>query len=101
LWREYFDIANSHLPIPGQRIEVEASFGSIPMYFFRTTEATEEDPKPVIILGGGFDNNMEELLHAFGFDALERGFNEIVYDGPGQPSFLRDERVPRKGWLYD
>jgi hypothetical protein len=30
----------------------------------------------------------EELLHAVGFTALERGHNVLTYDGPGQRSGL-------------
>jgi hypothetical protein len=97
-WRKYFDIANEHLPIPGVYIKVEASFGEIPFYLFRTAQASREATKPLLILGGGFDSNMEELMHAFGFDALERGYNVLIYDGPGQPSFLRDQHV---GFIYD
>lgn len=101
-WRECFKIANANLPIPGQFIEVPAPFGQIPMYIFRTPDASATRPRPLIILGGGFDNNMEELLHVFGFDVLERGYNVLIYDGPGQPSFLhRTQGQPRQGFIHD
>jgi pimeloyl-ACP methyl ester carboxylesterase len=97
-WRKCFDIANAHLPVPGVFIKVAASFGDVPFYLFRTESASPETAKPLLILGGGFDNNMEELLHFFGFDALERGYNVLIYDGPGQPSFLRDQHI---GFIHD
>lgn len=43
------------------------------MYIYRTPEASATNRKPLIILGGGFDSNMEESMHTFGFEALERG----------------------------
>ncbi|QIW98291.1 hypothetical protein AMS68_003809 [Peltaster fructicola] len=97
-WRKYFEIANAHLEIPGIFFKVSASFGEIPGYLFRTPKASASNPRPTIILNGGYDSNMEECLHDFGFDLLERGYNCIIFDGPGQPAFLRDQHV---GFIYD
>jgi pimeloyl-ACP methyl ester carboxylesterase len=97
-WKKYFEIANAYLPTPGVYIKVAASFGEVPFYLFRTEHASHATPKPLLILGGGFDSNMEELMHFFGFDALERGYNVLIYDGPGHPSFLRDQHV---GFIND
>ena len=97
-WRKYFDIANAYLPIPGVYTKVAASFGEVPFYFFQTESASREAAKPLLIIVGGFDSNMEELLHALGFDALERDYNVLIYDGSGQPSFLRDQHV---GFIHD
>jgi pimeloyl-ACP methyl ester carboxylesterase len=92
-WRNYFDTANAQLSIPGIPIQIRVSFGHVPCYLFRTESASPKAPKPLLILGGGFDSNMEELLHDFGFDALERGYNVLIYEGPGQPNFLHDQHM--------
>lgn len=97
-WRKYFDIANSYLEIPGIQISVKTSFGSIPCILYRTPKASSSNSRPTVICTGGFDNNMEELLHDFGFDLLERGYNVLIYDGPGQPSFIREQHV---GFMFD
>jgi pimeloyl-ACP methyl ester carboxylesterase len=97
-WRKYFEIANAYLPIPGVYTKAAASFGEVPFYLFRTEQASSAAPKPLLIIGGGFDSNMEENMHFFGFDALERGYNVLIYDGPGHPSFLRDQHV---GFIHD
>jgi hypothetical protein len=41
---------------------------------------------------------MEELLHFFGFNALERGYNILIYNGSGHPSFLRSQYI---GFIYN
>jgi pimeloyl-ACP methyl ester carboxylesterase len=98
LWRKYYDIANAHMKIPGEHVKLQSEIGEIPIMIYRAEEASAKTPKPTVILGGGFDSNMEELMHAFGFDALERGYNVVIYDGPGQPSFLHEQKV---GFIYN
>jgi hypothetical protein len=92
-WRKYFDIANAHLTIPGVYAKVAASFRDVPFYLFLTESASRKPATPLLIINVWFDNNMEELLHFFGFDALERGYNVLIYDGPGHPSFLRGQYI--------
>jgi dienelactone hydrolase len=41
----------------------------------------------------GFDGSQEEMLHAVGFSALERGFNVLTFEGPGQPTVLREQGI--------
>jgi dienelactone hydrolase len=33
------------------------------------------------------------MLHVFGFRALERGFNVITFEGPRQPSVVRNQQL--------
>lgn len=47
---------------------------------------------PTILMPGGYDSFAEECF-AFGRASLERGYNLLVWDGPGQGQFLRRERV--------
>ncbi|KAL0765658.1 hypothetical protein CaCOL14_011882 [Colletotrichum acutatum] len=35
-------------------------------------------------LGNGYDGSMEEMYHQYGAGILERGWNVLCYDGPGQ-----------------
>lgn len=98
-YRKYFDIANSYLPIPGQRVDIDSGYGfTIPALFYRAADASAENPRPTLIVGGGFDSNMEETLHVFGFPALERGINVILYEGPGQPILLHEQK---KGFIAE
>ncbi|PHH75446.1 hypothetical protein CDD82_4445 [Ophiocordyceps australis] len=52
-----------------------------------------ENPKPTIIVNGGFDSTREEAGYAVAAAALELGFNVIAFDGPGQGEALREQRL--------
>lgn len=88
LWRTYFDKANACLEVPGIHAKVHSRTGGfdMPLIIYRARQTAADSPRPTLILGGGFDSNMEELLHAIGFPALERGDNVVLYEGPGQPT---------------
>ncbi|KAI4862548.1 alpha/beta-hydrolase [Hypoxylon rubiginosum] len=99
LWTEYFDKANALLPIPGRRATVPTKHGfEVPLLIYRAAEASASSPRPTLILGGGFDSNMEELYHVYGCAALERGYNVVMYDGPGQHTLVREQNV---GFIAD
>lgn len=53
----------------------------------------DQRPRPSIIVNGGFDGTKEESYLAFGVAALERGFNFIAFDGPGQGSIIREKGI--------
>ena len=99
LWRKYFDKANALLPVPGQHVTLRTGHGfDVPVMIYRASQASASKPRPTLILGGGFDSNMEELLHVFGFPALERGYNVVLYEGPGQPTLVHKQHV---GFIHD
>lgn len=99
LWREYFDKANALLAIPGRHVSLDTGHGfEVPIIIYRASQASASNPRPTLIIGGGFDSNMEELVHVFGFPALERGYNVIVYEGPGHPTLVHQQHV---GFIYD
>lgn len=85
---EAFDKAIALLPVPGERMLLKGEGFDVPAIFYG---ATGEGQKPTIIIGSGFDGAQEEVMHASGFAALERGWNVITYEGPGQPSVVRDQ----------
>jgi pimeloyl-ACP methyl ester carboxylesterase len=39
----------------------------------------------------GYDGSQEEMLHVSGLAAGARGFNVVTFEGPGQPSVIRDQ----------
>lgn len=52
-----------------------------------------------MILVTGYDGTAEELYFANGAAALERGYNVLAFDGPGQGTMLIDRGVPlRPDW---
>ena len=46
----------------------------------------------------GFDGSQEEMLHISGFAALERGFSVLTFEGPGQPTVVRQQGL---GFRHD
>ncbi|KAK4499176.1 hypothetical protein PRZ48_009689 [Zasmidium cellare] len=100
LWDKYYRKANDCLPIPGVYIDVPTKNGyDLPCIFYRAPQASSSNPRPTLLLGGGFDSNKEELMHVCGFAGLDRGYNVVLYEGPGQPSFLHNGK--RIGWRHD
>ena len=88
LWRKYFDKANALLPIPGKHATIPADGFEMPAIIFKAAEASASNPRPTLIIGGGFESNMEETYHAFGVAALERGYNILIYEGPGHRALV-------------
>lgn len=65
-----------------ERFEVSSDFGPIPGYFFAPDES--RDPRPTLIISSGSDGQNVESMQ-FGVTAgLERGFNIVLFEGPGQ-----------------
>ncbi|KAJ5909036.1 hypothetical protein N7495_001718 [Penicillium taxi] len=84
LWAQQtlaFDKTIALLPIPGERIVLQADGFNVHAIFFRAKNDCA-GPRSTLILGNGFDGAQEEMLHVAGFAALERGHNVIVYKGP-------------------
>jgi len=79
-----FDHAISLLDVPGQRIPIDGGTFQIPAILYCPSE--EVRPRPTLLVFNGFDGSQEEMLHQVGFAALERGFNVLTFDGPGQPT---------------
>ncbi|MCJ1374229.1 hypothetical protein MMC20_005461 [Loxospora ochrophaea] len=86
-----FDIAISLLPIPGQRVTLQAEGFEVPAIFYGV--ADQATRKPTLIIGTGYDGGQEELYHQMGKAANERGWNAITYEGPGQASVVREQHL--------
>lgn len=95
LWDKHlaaFDHALALMPIPGKRINIPSRDGEfvVPAIFFATSLPGR---RPTLIIGNGFDGSQEEMYHVIGKAILERGFNVITYEGPGQPSVRRKQNI--------
>ena len=79
-----------------QPIEIPYEGTILRGYFYR---APGDGPKPTLVMHNGFDGSAEEL-HFFGALAgVERGYHVLTFDGPGQPSAIRREKlVFRPDW---
>ncbi|KAG4438044.1 hypothetical protein IFR05_006458 [Cadophora sp. M221] len=79
-----FDKAISLFPVPGKRVTIHAKNFTIPAVHFRASASAKK--RPTVIIGGGCDSGQEELYAQMGQAALQRGWNVITYEGPGQAS---------------
>jgi pimeloyl-ACP methyl ester carboxylesterase len=80
-------------------LPVEIPYGNttLPGYFHRVDHADMK--RPLFIMHSGFDGSAEEL-HSEGARAgIERGYNVLTFDGPGQYGPIHRERLPfRPDW---
>ena len=58
-----------------------------------------DEPGPTLLAHGGFDSTVEEMFFAVGEAARRHGWNCLIFEGPGQGSALRVEKLPfRHDW---
>ena len=76
----------------GKRFELRADGFTVPIVYFKGPP-TDGKPKPVLLIGNGYDGAMEEMMHINGFAALQRGYNVILYEGPGMPTVRRYQNL--------
>jgi hypothetical protein len=71
-------------------VALDSPFGGsvLPGYFVRPATPARR-PAPTLVCVGGFDSSAEELFFTYGAPGAERGWNVLVFDGPGQPGCMR------------
>lgn len=84
-----FNVALALLEYPNERLTLDAKGFDVPAILYRP--ADDGAPRPTLLLVNGFDGSQEEMLHVIGLAALERGFNVMTFEGPGQPTVLRTQ----------
>jgi alpha-beta hydrolase superfamily lysophospholipase len=67
---------------PIEMLEIPYEGTTLPGYF-HSSDASGK-PRPTILLNNGFDGSAEEMHWNGARAAVERGFNVLVFDGPGQ-----------------
>jgi hypothetical protein len=71
---------------------------TIPGYF---AAAAGDGPKPTVIVNNGSDAQFIDV-YAFGAAAaLERGYNALIFEGPGQGSLLFEQNIPFTPYWQD
>lgn len=60
---------------------------------------TDTSVYPTLVVHGGFDSTVEELYSFAAAPALERGYNCLSFEGPGQGSVIITQKLPfRYDW---
>jgi pimeloyl-ACP methyl ester carboxylesterase len=85
------------LALPPQLLSIPYEASPLPGYFFAA--AADAKKRPTIILVSGYDGTAEELYFTNGVAALQRGYNILMFDGPGQGTMIIDAGIPfRPDW---
>ena len=70
---------------------------TLPGYFIKPDAS--DVPRKTLLCTGGYDGTCEELFFVIARGALERGYNVLTFDGPGQGGALVKQNMPmRADW---
>jgi pimeloyl-ACP methyl ester carboxylesterase len=80
-------------------VEIPYEDTTLPGYYHRVDAS--DTKRPLFVMHSGFDGSAEEL-HGEGARAgIERGYNVLTFDGPGQYGPIHRERLPfRPDWEH-
>ncbi|MBU2551152.1 MAG: alpha/beta fold hydrolase [Proteobacteria bacterium] len=91
-WRKSRDVfrkAAVLLPYPAEVVAIPYENTTLPGYFIRPDASGRT--RKTLIAQTGFDGTGEEMFYAIGLFALKRGYNLLIFEGPGQGGALREQ----------
>lgn len=95
--RRAFDAYVARLSPVAETIEIPYEGTTLPGYLFRP--GWEPARRPTLILNNGSDGAVTALWAGVGAGAVARGYNALIFDGPGQQSMLFERATPfRPDW---
>jgi alpha-beta hydrolase superfamily lysophospholipase len=93
-----FRRAAALMDTPVEIVQIPFEGTTLPGYFLRVADETGVRRATVIGLGG-YDGTCEECYFYFAAPALARGYNVLIFDGPGQGAALLQQGLPmRPDW---
>lgn len=87
--RTAFERAAALMQPAGEVIRIPYEGAYLHGYFFRADHAS--GCRPSLIVNGGYDSTAEEAFLFSGAAALRRGYNCLLFDGPGQGAALIED----------
>jgi pimeloyl-ACP methyl ester carboxylesterase len=70
---------------------------TLPGYYLKTSLPGKTHP--LLLVHSGFDGTAEELYFQFGLAAVQRGYDCLLFEGPGQGEVIRIQHLPfRYDW---
>jgi pimeloyl-ACP methyl ester carboxylesterase len=100
--KECFSKAARLFSPPFESVEIPYERTTLPGYFYRVDNEINDSsraPRPTLIAHGGFDSTLEELYASAAAPALERGYNCLTFEGPGQGGVIHEQKIPfRYDW---
>lgn len=91
LSRDAFLLAASLADHPIVRVEIPFEDAYLPAYLCLVDSSGTA--RPFIIAHSGFDGTKEELYFSLGRYAMERGYNCLLFEGPGQGQVIREQGI--------
>lgn len=86
-WENFVD--QTHWPV--QRVDIPYQDTSMPGWLFRPDASTEV--RPTLVANNGSDGTTSGLWCHSVEAGLERGYNVLLFDGPGQQSLLYERNI--------
>ncbi len=94
--RDVFVAAAELDTVPFEILEIPYEDTTLPAYFYSVDDSGK--PRPLLIVQTGFDGCQEEL-HPYAVQGLQRGYNVLTFEGPGQGAVIRLQHIPfRADW---
>lgn len=89
LSRETFVRATELMERPVRHVDISYEDTMLPGYLFLVDDSGT--PRRTVIYTNGYDSTAEEAWFAVAAAAIERGYNVLAYDGPGQGAVIREQ----------
>jgi dienelactone hydrolase len=88
-------VANTHWPV--ERVDIPYEGASMPGWLFSPDNSGAR--RPTLVMNNGSDGSISGCWCEGGEGGLERGYNVLLFDGPGQQSMLFERDIPfRHDW---
>ena len=95
--QQQWDTATQLFEPAFERVSIPYEGSSLPGYFL--TPDNSGTPRPTVIVTNGSDAQFVDTFAYGGRAAIDRGFNALLYEGPGQGSMLFERQIPaRPDW---
>ncbi len=95
--RTTFRQAVNLMDTPVEQVLIPYEGTRLPGYFYRPDDSPK--PRPTLIVHGGYDSIGEELYLLVAAAAIQRGYNCLTFEGPGQGALIREQHLPfRPDW---
>jgi len=80
-----------------EQVLIPYEMTALPGYFYRPNDS--EKPRPTLLVHGGYDSIGEELYLLVAAAAIQRKYNCLIFEGPGQGALIREQHLPfRPDW---
>ena len=94
---EAFHKAASLVSPPIEILEIPFEKSTLPAYFIKVDNSGK--PRPTVVHTNGYDSNIQEMYFYHALAATRRGYNCLLFDGPGQGRNLIRDAIPmRHDW---